>query len=181
MNAHKLVLLVLVLALLPLLSASALAEVTTLNPTTVVMGPATERGETTVLVQFDLSAAPDLKGFDIDEALVEWPVAGLPADWPTEYALYPVTSAWSAAALASTGLPARAEIPAASWSWGALPAQWNGTGRLRFDITPLFRDWVEGRSANHGFVITTADVDDEVFASRLGTMSLTLRYGRHPR
>ncbi len=163
-----------------LAATSVQAGTLTLHPAVAVMGPVTESGQTTVLVEFNLGELPDFQVYQLDEALLEWPVAGLPSDRSTEYALYPITSAWNGESVAATGLPSVAEAPVATWSWGALPAQWVGHGHIRFDLTALFRDWVGGRTDNHGFLIATRDVGKSAFEQDLQTVTVTLRYGRHP-
>ena len=164
-------------ALLALAPAAVQAEVLTLTPSRAQVFPADESGVTRVALQFDLSALPTGQGWRVDEAVLDWTVAGIPSDRHSEYALYPVTQAWTENSVAAGTLPTLAEHTADVWSYEPLDYQRNHGGLLRFDLLGLVRDWLGAKTANYGVVIATEDMTRTALRSQLKTARLTIRYG----
>ena len=152
------------------------AGVLTLSPQATAV-TRVEDGPTQVFVRFDLSAVPDVQTTRIDGALLDWPVSGVPSDQESEYAVYPVTASWSGAGVAEGTAPGRAEDPFDTWSYTARDYERNQGGFLRFNLTPLVRDWLTGSVTNYGVVIETEDLGPTGLDAQLGAMQLTIRYG----
>ena len=159
------------------LPPAATAHVLTVQPVKAVVLPADESGLTRVALQFDFSGMRSGEGRQIHRALLDWKVSGVPSDRHSEYALYPITEAWTTAGAAAGTRVSTAADATASWDFEALDYQRNGGGFIRLDVTDLVRDWVGGEESNYGFVVTTADVSRQAIADQLSKAELTVRYG----
>ena len=78
--------------LLALASTAVEAEVLILTPTQSAVCPADESGVTKVVLQFDLSGITGGEGRQIDQALLEWVVTGMPSPSTTPSAARPSVS-----------------------------------------------------------------------------------------
>ena len=164
-----------------LLAAPVQAGEVTLQPSSVAVGPTTGQGESSVAIQFDLTKVPDLATYRIDEVRLDWPLTGISGEAVSEYDLYPATASWTARGVSGGTLPALADAPAASWSWGPLAAARNPGGAfLRFNVTNLLRAWATGVEENHGVVILSPDLGAEGLAGQTGAIALTVRYSLRP-
>ncbi len=166
--------------LLALASTAVEAEVLILTPTQSAVCPADESGVTKVVLQFDLSGITGGEGRQIDQALLEWVVTGMPSGTHSEYELHAATGAWTESAVASGTVPTFGEDTADVWSYSPLDYTRNQGGLLRLDLLHLVRGWLAGEATNYGVVIATEDLSRAGLSNQLSTIRLTIRYGFVP-
>jgi hypothetical protein len=145
-------------------------------PSEAVMVPDDATGVTKVVFLFDLSGLRQGDNRHIEEALLDWRVAGVGTDYPALFAAYPVTDAWTKASVEGGTAPATAELMASDWhvSLGTEPAE----GRLvRLELTELVGSWASGATANYGVVVSTSALQAKTLATQLANVQLTIRYG----
>ena len=133
-------------------------------------------GKARVALQFDLSSVLSGPGRYIDEALLEWTIAGVPSTTESSFEVRPVNSVWTAATVAGRlGLLDLGADPVSNWIIEPLDFE-RSQGLVRFDVTGLVRQWLEGESANYGVVVETGDLTNSVLSNQAGSATLTLRY-----
>ena len=167
--------------LLALAPAAVQAEVLTITPTQAAVGPADESGVTQIILQFDLSGIQGGEGLQVDQALLQWTVTGMPSEVYSEYYLYPVAQSWTEGGVATGTVPTMAETAADTWSYSPVDYENNRGGLLRFDLLHLVRSWLSGEATNYGVVIATEDLGRTGLSEQLGHIRLTIRYGFVPR
>jgi hypothetical protein len=150
----------------------ARADVVTLVPEQAAVVSAQGVEDTQVVLQFDLSG---LSGARVDLAVLDWEVTGMSSEAFTEYRLVPITASWTAGGVATTA-PTLAGTDAGWWEYSPLDYERNSGGLIRFDATALVKDWIAGKTANHGLAIMTTDLDRETVAGQLGNVRLILTY-----
>lgn len=158
------------------LFSPAQADRTTLSPTRAVLLPAAGAAEPQLALAFDLSGLRSGEGRRIDEALLEWNAAGLPADLSTVLAVTAITAAWTEAGVTDGAAVRAAGSIAAAWRIDEAGQAWS-EGRVRFDITELARDWASDPGANHGILISLGALDRATAARQIERPRLLVRYG----
>jgi hypothetical protein len=180
MNTMKRVCGVLLAGAVLVVPAAVQAEILEVAPTKAVVLPADESGLTKVLLQFDLSGLQEGSGRVVDEALLDWSVAGVPSEEMSEYAAYQVTSAWTEQGVGSGSLPSVGEGAVTNWEFTPADYDANDGGFLRFNLKGLTRDWAAGTSANYGVMVVTDAVSRATLSSQMENARLTVRYGFRP-
>jgi hypothetical protein len=164
-----------VLAIVFGLSAAAgpaLASPAAQAPGQTSLLPDDASGMVKVAVQFDLSSYTSAG--DVDEAILEWTVPGVPSDELSEFTAYPVTDAWSATGVVQGSTPDLGETPVAHWTIEPPDYEHHG-GLVRLDVTQLARSWAAGETPNHGVVIELEGVSRTGLSSALSSIRLKIR------
>jgi hypothetical protein len=149
-----------------------------------------DSGTSRIAVRFDISGVdqesgvvqdgvePEANGkVEVQAALLEWEVPGIPADRTTDYAVYGVTSAWQ------TGADGRVSVeiaPDPLDTWEITPFDHSeGTGNLiRLNVLDWVRGWAAGSVPNQGLVLATGDLSENALSEQILSARLMIRYGR---
>jgi len=153
------------------------ADVLTVTPSQAVVLPGDVSGLTRVALLFDLSGMRSGAGRRIDEALLDWRVAGVPSNRRSNFSAYPVSGTWTVAgAVLGTALSIEPGT-VADWEFESLDHQRNGGGLIRLDLSELVGAWTSGTRSNYGLVVTSGDVSGNDLSTQLSQATLTVRYG----
>jgi hypothetical protein len=159
-------------------SAPATADVLKVKPSEVVTLPGNGSETARIALRFDLSGMRQGEGLEIIVAHLDCRLDAMPADRETYYEAFPIADAWTAAEASFGGdPPVVAESAAVKWNFTPADYERIQGGFVRFDLRDVVGSWLDGQLANNGLVISTGDVESDVFVSALRETELVVRYG----
>lgn len=164
----------LVLAILP---STTSADVLKAAPNKAVVFPADGSGVAKVALIYDLSGLRTGNGREIFQALLDWPLSGVPSKQRSEFFIYSVSSAWTVQDISAGKLPSLSEKALSTWDIEPMDVERNAGGFVRFNVLELVKEWLSGATPNFGVVITTKDLKGSTLANQLSEGKLTIRYG----
>lgn len=156
-------------------SAPAAADRLILNPVEAVVLPDGEEGESRVALRFDLSGLRAGEGRDIRAAVLDWTLPSVSDEGDYLFSASEVTSSWTAEGVGQGSAPAIGLTPVTHWEIG--PAAHAQTGGLvRLHLRDLVSGWASGQVTNHGVVVSSSDVTEQVLASQFENAALVVFY-----
>jgi hypothetical protein len=165
------------IALLVGVNESVEGKLLTLETAQAVVTTDGTTGASRVLIQFDLSTLPEGGGRVVDDAFLEWPVAGISSNTTSVFSVRPLTAAWSNGSVAAA-LDSEALVePTGEWEFGPLDYERNGGGLVKFDVSPMVRYWLKTQSGNYGLLIETVNVSSSTLGAALASVRLHIHYG----
>jgi hypothetical protein len=155
------------------------AEELVVTPSQAVVLPSDGSGLTKAVLLYDLSGLVAGDGRQIDAALVDWHLTGVPSAHESEYNAFAASAAWTEGTAEASGVGniANGTSPAAEWTVTTTDYDRNDGGFVRLNLTDLVASWANGSLANYGIVVTTDDVSRTNVANSLSQAVLTVRYG----
>lgn len=169
----------LALVVLSLTAGRAAADVVILAPSRATVLPNDGSGLTKIVLQYDLSGLRTGEGRQIDEAMINWHLAGVSSSHDSDFSAYQALVSWTSATAVSVGV-GRLESgaqPISEWEFTTVDYDRNDGGFVRFDLRELASAWASGASPNYGILIITDDVSRTHAAAGLDNALLTVRYG----
>jgi len=161
-----------------LIGVPANSELLSVAPSQSIILPTGSNGVTQVAFQFDLSGLPSGEGRRIHGATLEWAVEGTSDSEVSEFQIYPVGAAWSAARVsAQTQSLSIGSTAEASWEITPVDHDRGLGGLIRLDVLDMIEWWTIEPSSNHGVVMSTAGLSGEGLADQLASARLTIYYG----